>query len=107
VLVQVVDELGDPALEASRDRDVVEHRQVLYQLAQSHPAGVRAHGNVELLRHQVDGEDLIHAAEPGGVELAVVEGSRLKHLLEQHPVHAVLARGHADRRDGSTDGRMP
>ncbi len=45
-------------------------------------------------------------AESGRIELAEVDRLRLEHLLEQHAVHAVLARGDADRRDRFADGGM-
>ena len=48
VLVQMVDELGDPVLQGPRDRDVVEDRQVLHELAQPDPAGVGTDRDAEL-----------------------------------------------------------
>ena len=84
-------------------RHVVEHRQVLHELAQTDAARVRAHRHAELLRHEVDRQDLVHAPEPCRVELAVVERPGLEHLLEEHAVHPVLAAGDADRSDRRTD----
>ena len=51
VLVEVVDELGDAVVHPARHRDVVEHRQVLHQLAQADAAGVRTERHPELRRH--------------------------------------------------------
>ncbi len=101
--MQVVDEFGDAAVEAAGDGDVVEDRQVLHELAQPDPAGVRADRNAELLRHEVHGKNLVDAAESRRVELAVVDRLGLEHLLEEHAVHAVLAGGDADRRHRLAD----
>src|SRR5207302_562526 len=45
-----------------------------------------------------------YAAEAARVDLAEADGLRLEKLLEDHAVLAVLAGGHADRRDGLRDG---
>ena len=61
---------------------------MLDQLAQPDPAGMRTHRYVEPRGQQVDGQDLVHAAQPGHVELAIVayvkglDGLGLKRYLE-------------------------
>jgi len=50
VLVQVIHVFDDDVLEGSRHRHKIEGGQVLHQLAQSYPAGVRTDRNPELGR---------------------------------------------------------
>ena len=107
VLVQVIDELGDRSSIRPDDGDVVEHRQMLHQLAQPDAAGVRAHRHAELRRHQDHREVLVDAAEPAAVDLAEANRLRLQQLLEDDPVVAVLAGRHADRPHASRNRRMP
>ena len=70
MLVQVIDELGDAIVHPARHRQVVEHRQVLHQLAQPDAAGMRADRHAELRRHQDHREVLVDAAEAAAVDLA-------------------------------------
>ena len=49
---------------AAADRDEVEHRQVLHQLAQPDAAGVRADRDAELRRQQQDREVLVDPGDP-------------------------------------------
>ena len=97
MLVQVIDELGDAIVHAARHGDVIEHRQVLHQLAQPDAARMRTDRHAELRRHQDHCEVLVDAAEAATVDLAEVDGPRLQELLEHDAVGAVLACGHADR----------
>src|SRR4051812_39361277 len=69
VLVQVVDVLDDTVLGGAGDGDVVEHRQVLDHLAQTHPSGVRADRHAELRGEQQDRDVLVDAADPRRVDL--------------------------------------
>ena len=48
VLVQVIDPFDHPVLERSADRDVVEHREMLYVFAKSDTTRVRTDRNLEL-----------------------------------------------------------
>ena len=82
VLVQMIDELDHPPLECSRYRDVIEHRQVLDELAQSHAAGVWADRNAELGRHQDDGKVLVDTTQPTAIDLAEADRVGLKELFE-------------------------
>ena len=86
--------------------DVVEHREVLDELAEADAAGVRAHRHAELRGHQDDGEVFVHAAEPAAVDLAEADRAGLQQLLEDHAIRAVLAGRDADRRDGPRDRRV-
>src|SRR4029453_8719145 len=90
MLVKVIDELGHAILERAADRDVVEHRQMLHELAESDTARVRADRHAELGRHENDGEILVDAAEAATVDLAEADGAGLEQLLEQHTVGAVF-----------------
>jgi hypothetical protein len=103
VLVQVVDVLKDPAIGAGRDRDVVEHRQVLDHLAQAHAARVRADGDAELSGQQQDRHVLVDPGHPGRVDVQHVRRAGLQDLLEDHPVGDVLADRHLDRPDRVPD----
>lgn len=73
VLVEVVDVLDDAVLAAAGHRDVVEHRQVLHQLAQSDATGVGADRDAVLGREQQDGEVLVHPGDACGVDLDEVD----------------------------------
>src|SRR5258706_16339297 len=76
---------------------------MLDELAQANAPSMWAHRDAELLRHEVDREDLVDARQPGGIQLAVVDRRCLEHLLEEHAVHSMLAAGHADRRHRPPD----
>src|SRR5436190_5151082 len=67
MLVEMVDVLDHPALEAATDRDVVDRGEMLHELAQTDAAGMGTHGNAELRREEEDRDDLVHAARPAGV----------------------------------------
>lgn len=104
VLVQVVDVLDHAAVQRTADADVVEHGQVLHQLAQADAAGVRADRDAELGREQQDRQVLVDAADPGRVDLQERDGPGLQELLEDDPVLHVFAGGHADGADAPGDG---
>ena len=98
MLVEVVDVLDHPPLERAAHADVVDDREVLDELAQSHAARVRTDGDAELGRHEEHGNDLVHAAEPARVDLADGDRLGLQELLEHDPVVDVLAGGDAATR---------
>ena len=52
MFVKVADEFGDASVERRRHGDVVEHREVLDELAQADAAGVRTDRHAELGGHQ-------------------------------------------------------
>jgi hypothetical protein len=79
---------------------------MLHELAEANSAGVGTHRYAVLRRHQQHGENLVHAAKPTRVDLTEVQCLRLEHLLEQHPVHPVLSRGHLHWGNGLPDGGM-
>src|SRR5207247_9034397 len=64
VLVQMIDELGDAVVHPSGHGDVVEHRQVLHELAPSDSAGMRADRHAKLRSHHDDCLGLIHTNKP-------------------------------------------
>ena len=105
--MQVVDVLDHATVLRSADGDEVEHREVTHHLAQADTTGMRAHGHAELRGQQQDREVLVDPAHPGGVDLHDVEGARLQHLLEDHPVLDVLTGGDQHGRHGLPDGGMP
>ena len=96
VLVQVVHELAHTAIPTAADRGEVDHAHVLDELAQPDAPGMRAHRHTELRRQEQHREVLIHATQPAGIDLAEGDRPGLEQLLEEDPVHAVLARGHTD-----------
>ena len=104
--MQVVDVLDHPALERAGDADVVDDRQVLHELAQADAAGVRADRDAGLGRHEEHREDLVHAAEAAGVDLAYADRLGLQELLEHDPVVDMLAGRDADRRHRAGDRRV-
>src|SRR5258705_4010784 len=106
MLVQVVDELAHPVIERRRDRDVIEHRNVLCVLAEADSARVRTDRHPELRREQDHGQHLVHAAEPAAVELADVDRAKLEQLLEHDAVLHVLPRGDANRSDRLADATV-
>ncbi len=63
--MEVVDVLDHPAVERAADRDVVDHGQVLDELAQPDAAGMGADRDAELGGHQQDRDDLVHARRGG------------------------------------------
>ncbi|MNO65055.1 hypothetical protein D3C76_557950 [compost metagenome] len=66
-----------------------------------------ADGHVELGGHQQHNQHFVEATQAGGVQLTEVQRASLEHLLEHHPVVAVFARGHADRRNALADAGVP
>src|SRR5207244_8532342 len=67
VLVQMVDVLDHPTGQVAADRDVIEDRQVLDELAQAHAARVRADGDTEAGRQQQHRQHFVDAAQAGRV----------------------------------------
>ncbi len=88
----------------------VEHREVLHELAQPHPAGVGADRHAELLGAIEVAPAMISfdaRQADSRVELALVDRLRLEELLEEHAVHAVLARGHPTGRHRAAHRGVP
>ncbi len=81
MFVQMIHELGDPALERAAHADVVEDGLVLHGFAEAHAPGVRAHGHAELGRQKQYRDDFVDAAQPAGVDLAVGDRTGLEKLL--------------------------
>jgi len=79
---------------------------VLDEFAEADAAGVGADGDVELFGEEVDGEDLVDAAEAAGVDLAELKATGLHELFEEDAVLAVLAGSNTDAEgiDGAGDG---
>ncbi len=75
--------------------------------AQADSAGVRAHADTELCREQKDGDVLVHAGHPGGVNLEYFDGPCLQQLLEHHAVLHVLPCCHRDGCHAAGDGGVP
>ena len=78
-------------------------------LAQTHTPGMGADRDSELGGHQQNREDLAHASEPDGVDLADVDCFRLEKLLENHPVMCMFARRDPDTiwLESISDGGVP
>ncbi len=104
VFVEVVDVLDHPVLPRTRDGHVVEHREVLDQLAESDAARVRADGHLELGREQQDRQVLVDSGDACRVDLDEVDGPGLEQLLEHDTVGDVLAGGDLDRLAGAHGG---
>lgn len=102
--MQMIDVLDDAVVGGAGDGEVVEHREVLDEFAQSDAARVRADGDAELGGEQQDRQVLVYAADAGRVYLEDVEGARLEQLLEDDAVLDVFAGGDLDRGDGRADG---
>lgn len=96
VLVQVVHPLQHAVIALGADVDVVDQRQVLHVLAQTHTTGVRAHALAILGGHEVHRHDLIHTRQTAAIDLHKVDSVAHDELLEDDAVLAVLASGHAD-----------
>ena len=75
--MQVCRMLDHSVIEGSGDRDEVEHRQMLHQLAQTHPARMRAYRDAELCCQQQDRDVLVDPAHAGGIDLQDVNGAGL------------------------------
>ncbi len=102
----MIDELGDPPLKGSRDRDVVEHRQVLDKLAQSHASGVWADRHTELGSHEDDRKVFVHASEATTVNLAEADRAGLKQLFEHDAVCTVLTGRDTNGAHGRRNSRV-
>ena len=103
MLVQVVDPLDHPAVPGPGQRDVIEHGQVLDELAQPDAAGVRADRHAELGREEQVGQVLVNPGDPAGVDLHHIDRPGLEQLLEDDPVGHVLAGRHPDGLDALPD----
>ena len=97
MLVQVIDPLDHAPVHGPGDSDVVEHREMLDNLAQPDTAGMRAHRDSEFGREQQVGDVLVDACHAACVDLHDVDRASLEELLEDHPVGDVLAGSDADR----------
>src|SRR5690606_28377080 len=106
VLMQVVDVLDDAVLQRSAHAEVVEDREVLNVLAEPHAARVWTDRDTGLRCHQQYAEDLVHTAQPAGVDLTEADRVGLEKLLEDDAVLTVLAGGDPYRRDCPGDGRV-
>jgi len=99
----MIDEFNCAIFHQATDGDVVGHREMLHELTQTNTAGVRIHADTEFGGQQENGQIFVDTAHPGGVDLDEIHGSRLKQLLEHHPILSVLTRGDGHGRDASTD----
>ena len=79
---------------------------MLHEFAEPNATGVGAHRNTELFGHQVHGDDLVRPRKACRIELAEVDRFGLEHLLEEHPVHAVLTRRNANGGNRLADSSM-
>src|SRR4029077_2595334 len=107
VLWQVVDVPAHPVLERGANRYVVEDREVLDVLTQTHPTGVRADRNAELSGEDQHCQDLVDSTEAAAVDLTEVDCPRLQELLEHHPVLHVFASRDSYRCDRLADALVP
>src|SRR5437588_9774046 len=106
VLVQVIHIFDHAILERGADGDVVEHREVLYVLAQPDTARMRTYRNPELGREQQHRQHLVHAAQPAAIDLTELDRLGLHQLLEDDAVLALLAGRDADRGHRLGDRRV-
>src|SRR5262245_24794934 len=104
--MQVIHILDDAILQRRAHTHVVEHRQMLYVLAQPDAARVRAHWYSEARRQQKHGNHLVHAPETARVDLTESNRVRLHELLEHDPILTMLTGRDADRGDGARDCRV-
>ena len=65
-------------------------------LAQTNTPGMRADNDTKLGGHQQNSENLTHASEPDGIDLADVDSFSLEKLLEDHPVMCVFTGRYAN-----------
>lgn len=79
---------------------------MLSVLGEADTAGVGHNGDVEFGGHEEHGDDLVHATETAGVDLADVDGAGGEELLEHDAILAHLSSGDADavRLEGLADG---
>jgi hypothetical protein len=68
VLARMIHELAHPAVPRPADRNEIDHRQVLHELAQPHASRVRTHRHAKLRRKQQDGQILIHPSHAARVD---------------------------------------
>ena len=101
MFVLVIDVFDHAAVHRAGYRHIIEHREVAYGLAQTHAAGVRADGLVELLCQQVFEHDLLRTGHSGGVDLHDAEGVGLQVLLVQDAALHLFAGGDLDGIDGA------
>src|SRR5689334_4587043 len=93
MFVKVINIFDNSAFQRATDSNIVEHREMLHILAQSHPAGMRADGNTEFRRQQQNCQDFVDASNTTCIDLADAERIGLKELLEEDAVLHHLARG--------------
>ena len=67
----------------------VEEYQVLMNLP--HVPHVRNEREVKLFREETDGEELAHTGQPRNIGLNIMDGVRLKEILEDHTIWYVLS----------------
>src|SRR6266852_4615558 len=106
VFVKMIDVFDDAILKRGANRYVVDQRKVLDIFAQANAAGMRAHGDAELCRHQHHRKHFVHAAEPAAIYLAKADGVGLQELFEDHSILAVFSGVDANWRDGLRDFRV-
>ena len=78
MLVQMIDVLDHAILKASGDADEVERRKVLHIFAEANPSCVRTYRDIELCRHEQNGEILVYAGDAATVYLTDVDCARLE-----------------------------
>ncbi|MNI05733.1 hypothetical protein D3C73_586940 [compost metagenome] len=104
--MQVVDVFQNTVVQRGRDGDVVEQGDVLHVLAQADTTAMGADRHVEFGGHQQHDQHLVETAQARRVQLAEIHCAGLEHLLEHHPVVAMLSGGDADRCDALADTGM-
>ena len=88
----MIDELDHAFFHRTRDGYEIEHRKVLYVLAEPHAARMGTHAYPELRRHQHHREVLVHSSETAAVDLTEADGIGLQQLLEDDAIGRVLER---------------
>lgn len=93
VLVKMVHVFEDAALGGGRHADIVNEGEMLDVLAKTDTTGVRADGDIELLGHQKNSENLVNTSDTASIDLTEIDGLSLEELLEDDTVLDVLAGG--------------
>src|SRR4029077_9475673 len=79
---------------------------MLHQLAQTHPTSVRKYPHAEFMSEQQNGEVLVHATDPGRVDLQEIDRAGLQELLKEVLVLGVLSGGDRPWGDAAANGLM-
>src|SRR5215813_526771 len=106
VLVKVIDKFYSSIFERAANSDVIEDREMLDVFAKTYTSRVRANGHAEFCSHQQDRDNLVNAGKSATVDLAKIDRTGLKQLLEHHTIVTMFAGCDPNRRHRLPNGRM-